>query len=90
MISAVTVERIERAIATTVDAMTRHDLPHLLLPTLQRLEAERDCLIAIGDPIDYAQRLMARISVAGHQSENVRQSVQHRPWNTLIYKALLA
>jgi hypothetical protein len=58
----VTVERIDRAIATTIDAMSRHDLPHQLLPALQRLEAERDRLIAIGDPIDYAKRLLARIN----------------------------
>jgi ribosomal 50S subunit-associated protein YjgA (DUF615 family) len=58
--SAVTVERIERAIATTVDCMTRHNLRQLL-PTLQRLEAERDRLIAIGDPIEYAKRTLERI-----------------------------
>jgi FMN phosphatase YigB (HAD superfamily) len=60
---SVTVERIDRAIATTVDCMARHDLPQLL-PTLQRLEAERDRLIAIGDPVDHAKRLLARIGVA--------------------------
>jgi hypothetical protein len=56
----VTVERLERAITITADAMSRHNLPQLL-PALKRLEAERDCLIASGNPIDYAKRLMARI-----------------------------
>lgn len=55
----VTVERIERAIAVTASCMARHNLPQLL-PTLKRLEAERDRLIAIGDPIDYAKRILAR------------------------------
>jgi hypothetical protein len=59
--AAVTVERIERAIAITAEAMARHNLPQLL-PTLKRLEAERDKLIVDGDPIDYAERLIARIS----------------------------
>jgi hypothetical protein len=56
----ITVQRIERAIATTATAMAQHDLPQLL-PTLKRLEAERDKLTTEGDPIDYAKRLMARI-----------------------------
>ena len=59
--AAVTVERIERAIAITAEAMARHNLPQLL-PTLKRLEAERDKLIVDGDPIDYAERFIARIS----------------------------
>jgi hypothetical protein len=57
---AVTIERIERAIATTANCMTRHNLPQLL-PTLQRLEAERARLIAIGDPIEYAKHTLERI-----------------------------
>jgi len=56
----ITVDLIERAIVTTITAMSRHDLP--LLPVLQRLEAERDRLIATGSPADYAKRLMARIN----------------------------
>jgi hypothetical protein len=58
--SAVTIERIERAIATTANCMTRHNLPKLL-PTLQRLEAERARLVAIGDPLEYAKRALERI-----------------------------
>jgi hypothetical protein len=54
----VTVERIERAITTTAYCMAEHNLPQLL-PTLKRLEAERDKLIAEGDPIEYAKRLLA-------------------------------
>jgi hypothetical protein len=46
---SVTIERLERAIAVTAYCMTKHNLPQLL-PTLKRLEAERDNLIANGDP----------------------------------------
>ena len=56
--ASITVERLERAITITAEAMTRHGLPHLL-PTLKRLETERDNLIANGDPIAYAERLLA-------------------------------
>jgi hypothetical protein len=55
----VTIERIDRAIAVTASCMARHNLPQLL-PTLKRLEAERDNLIANGDPIEYAKRILAR------------------------------
>ena len=61
LMAAVTVERIERAIAITAEAMARHNLPQLL-PTLKRLEAERDKLIANGDPIAYAKRVLRRQS----------------------------
>jgi ribosomal 50S subunit-associated protein YjgA (DUF615 family) len=59
----VTVERIERAIAVTASCMARHNLPQLM-PTLKRLEAERDQLVANGDPIQYAKRVLARIGDA--------------------------
>jgi hypothetical protein len=57
--ATVTIERIERAITITAEAMARHNLPQLL-PTLKRLEAERDKLIVDGDPIAYAKRLLAQ------------------------------
>jgi hypothetical protein len=60
---AVTVERIERAIATTTNCMAEHNLPQLL-PTLKRLEAERDKLITEGDPIEYAKRILERRKLA--------------------------
>ena len=56
----VTIERLERAIAITADCMERHNLPQLL-PTLKRLEAARDDLIANGDPIEYARRVREHI-----------------------------
>jgi hypothetical protein len=56
--SLITVERLERAIAVTANAMTRHNLPQLL-PTLKRLEAERENLLLNGDPIEYAKRVLA-------------------------------
>jgi hypothetical protein len=54
----VTTERIERAIRTTARCMVQHDLPRLL-PTLKRLEAERDRLMKEGDAIAYAKMLLA-------------------------------
>jgi hypothetical protein len=56
---SVTTERLERAIAATAYCMTKHNLPQLM-PVLKRLEAERDNLIANGDPIEYARRVLAR------------------------------
>jgi hypothetical protein len=38
--------------------MVEHNLPQLL-PTLKRLEAERDRLLREGDAIEYAKRLLA-------------------------------
>jgi ribosomal 50S subunit-associated protein YjgA (DUF615 family) len=63
VLPAVTVDRIERAIATTAYCMAEHNLPRLL-PTLKRLEAERDKLIANGDPIEYARRLLVHRKAA--------------------------
>jgi hypothetical protein len=56
-----TAERLERVIAITAYAMVRHNLPQIL-PTLKRLEAERDRLLHEGDPLDYAQRVLDRIA----------------------------
>jgi hypothetical protein len=56
--SPITVERLERAITITAEVMSRHNLPQLL-PTLKRLEAERDKLLMDGDPIAYAKRILA-------------------------------
>jgi hypothetical protein len=53
----VSVEELERAIITTARCMAEHNLPQLL-PTLKRLEAERDRLRRDGDPIAYARRLL--------------------------------
>jgi hypothetical protein len=59
----VTIERIERAIAVTASCMARHtDLAHRLMPTLKRLEAERDKLATEGDPIEYAKRVLAKLA----------------------------
>ena len=55
----ITVERLEAAIVVTADVMARHNLPQLL-PTLKRLEAEYDRLVAQGDPIEYAKRVLGQ------------------------------
>jgi hypothetical protein len=52
------IERIERAIKITAAAMVRHDLPQLM-PTLRRLEAERDRLVREDDPLGYARKVLA-------------------------------
>jgi len=57
----ITIERLQNAIAITADVMARHNLPQLL-PTLKRLEAERDSLVMNGDPIEYAKRVLARLA----------------------------
>ena len=54
----VTIERIERAIKITAGCMLAHELPQLM-PTLKRLEAERDRLMRDGDAIEYAKRVLA-------------------------------
>jgi hypothetical protein len=62
-VMTVTLERLESAIDITIEAMTQHSLPQLL-PTLKRLEAERDKLVSEGDPLEYAKRLRAQRSAA--------------------------
>jgi hypothetical protein len=63
MTGSVTLERLERAVTITAEMMARHNLPQLLA-TLKRLEAERDNLIAHGDPIEYGRRLLAQRKTA--------------------------
>jgi hypothetical protein len=58
----VTVERLENAITMTAYVMAHHNLPQLL-PTLKRLEAERDRLLQEGDPIEYAKRVLQQGTV---------------------------
>jgi hypothetical protein len=59
----ITIDRLDAAIAVTAYVMQRHNLPHLL-PTLKRLEAEREKLQSEGDPIEYAKRVLERSAVA--------------------------
>jgi hypothetical protein len=60
--SHLTVERIERAIRITAQAMI--DYPDVardyIWPHLKALEAERDRLIQEGDPLEYAKRVLGR------------------------------
>jgi hypothetical protein len=57
--SAVTIERLDRAIVIVAEMMVKHDRPRLVV-TLQRLEAERDRLKTEMDPIEYAKGILAR------------------------------
>jgi hypothetical protein len=52
-----TAEDLKRAITVTADVMVRHKLPQLM-PTLKRLEAERDRLLREGDAIEYDKRVL--------------------------------
>ena len=54
--------RLERPITMTAYVMAHHNLPQLL-PTLKRLEAERDRLLQEGDPIEYAKRVLRQGTV---------------------------
>jgi hypothetical protein len=68
MTAPVTLERIERAITITAEAMTAPNLPKDSLPTilrtLKRLEEERDKLVSEDDPVEYAKRVLARRTAA--------------------------
>jgi hypothetical protein len=64
--SGVTIERLDHAIAVTAYCMTRHNLPELL-PTLKRLQTERDNLIRDGDPIEYARRVLEHGAISLEQ-----------------------
>ena len=50
-------EQLERAVETTARVIVQHDLPQIM-PTLKRLEAERERLLREGDPIEYAKRIL--------------------------------
>jgi hypothetical protein len=52
-----TAEDLKRAITVTADVMVRHNLSQLM-PTLKRLEVERDKLLREGDAIEYAKRVL--------------------------------
>jgi hypothetical protein len=53
----VTLERLDRAIQLTARCMVNHQLPQIL-PTLKRLQAERDRLLREGDALEYARRVL--------------------------------
>jgi hypothetical protein len=59
MTGSVTLEHLERAITITARCILEFNMPEIL-PTLKRLEAERDRLIAEGSPAEYAKRVLAR------------------------------
>jgi hypothetical protein len=52
----VTVERLERAIHIVADMMVNHDMD--LMPTIKRLEAERDKLRQKSAHMDYAREIL--------------------------------
>jgi hypothetical protein len=54
----VTIERLDRAIQLTARCMVKHQLPQIL-PTLKRLQGERDRLLQEGDALEYARRVLA-------------------------------
>jgi hypothetical protein len=55
--SVVSVERIERTVKITAKVMVDYpDVAQRIMPTLKRLESERDKL---RDPLDYAKQILA-------------------------------
>jgi hypothetical protein len=58
MTSAVTIERLERAINTVATMMVKHDID--LSDTIRYLEAERDKLSRKTTAMDYAKQILAR------------------------------
>ena len=69
-LAAVTIARLDNAITLTAYVMQRHNLPQLL-PTLKRLENERDKLRRDGDPIEYAKRVLERSTNAVQQKRRL-------------------
>jgi hypothetical protein len=69
-LAAVTIARLDNAITLTAYVMQRHNLPQLL-PTLKRLENERDQLRRDGDPIEYAKRVLERSTNAVPQKRRL-------------------
>jgi hypothetical protein len=57
--TAITIERIERAIHAVAEAMVEHNLPGLLI-YMRRLEAERDRLLSEVDAIEYANAILRK------------------------------
>ena len=55
------IERLERAIRTTARVMKDYNLRQLL-PTLKRLEQARDNLLADGDALEYAERVLSNLN----------------------------
>jgi hypothetical protein len=58
MTDEITVERLEQAIKAVAGWIVQHNLRHAV-PTLRRLQAERDRLLKEGNPIEYAKRVLA-------------------------------
>jgi FtsZ-binding cell division protein ZapB len=61
----VTVERLDRAIGTVADVIVRHDID--LMPTIRRLEAERDKLTQATADMDYAREILQKRAQQGKQ-----------------------
>jgi adenylosuccinate lyase len=66
-------DRLERAILTTARVMTEFNLPQIL-PTLKRLEAERDDLLKNGDAISYAERVLSKLSRKSDTSQSLERA----------------
>jgi hypothetical protein len=65
MIAPVTTERLDRAIDTVADVMVKHDID--LMPTIRRLEAERDKLRQKTAAMDYAKEILRKRAQHGKQ-----------------------
>jgi hypothetical protein len=69
------IERLDHAIALTAYAMQLHNLPEIL-PTLKRLEAARADLLVNGDALEYAKRVLERITIEARKSTVANATVE--------------
>jgi hypothetical protein len=71
----VTIERLDRAIDTVADVMVKHDID--LMPTIRRLEAERDKLRQKTAAMDYAKEILRKRAQHGKQHLQSTIDISH-------------
>jgi hypothetical protein len=74
----ITVERLEHAIRLTAYCMKRHDLQQLM-PTIRRLIAARDDLIANGDHLEFADRILERGAIEVREVKSLTHDCSKHP-----------
>ena len=74
--SAVTIERLDRAIDTVAQMMVNHDMPHLI-DTVRYLEAERDRLRQETGAMDYAKQIIRKQAQQRTQQDGSEYQLSH-------------
>jgi hypothetical protein len=72
---AVMVDRIEHAIHIVADVMVKHDID--LMPTIRRLEAERDKLRQKTVGMDYAKEILRKRAQHGMQHRQAHANLSY-------------